>query len=351
MVNYRLVERPAFQVVGKKVWISGQDTSLFGRFWDQCRADGSLARLEQFHGAQPGPHTNGVTLGISCVEKDPANRAFYYMIAVETPEAPDDLETYQVPAAQWAVFECRGAIPDALVEAEIYAFTQWLPGSGYVHAPAPEMEVYPPTASQDSPCCEFWLPIEKEKPMNLDKAEMMRLTEEYGGAWGINHTRRLLQLIEIIGQGQDYDADVVWVAAHLHDWGAYTAWVQKDVDHALRSRQVAEMFLTERNYPETLKAKVLECIELHHKAGSDRSMEAILLRDADGLDFLGVVGVLRDVSKNPRDMRKAYQEIRRRREMVPGLLSLEKAQAIAAERVQEMDDLLARFEDETFGCF
>ncbi len=30
--------------------------------------------------------------------------------------------------------------------------------------------------------------------MNIDKGEIARLTEEYGGEWGINHTRRLLQL-------------------------------------------------------------------------------------------------------------------------------------------------------------
>ena len=55
----------------------------------------------------------------------------------------------------------------------------------------------------------------------IDKEEIVRLTEEYGGPWGINHTRRLLQLISIIGKGQPYDAVGVWVAAHLHDWGGY----------------------------------------------------------------------------------------------------------------------------------
>jgi HD superfamily phosphodiesterase len=67
-----------------------------------------------------------------------------------------------------------------------------------------------------------------------DRDEIVRLTEEYGGQWGINHTRRLLQLIAIIGEGLQYDQDVVWLAAHLHDWGAYGPWVQAGVDHAVR---------------------------------------------------------------------------------------------------------------------
>jgi uncharacterized protein len=187
--------------------------------------------------------------------------------------------------------------------------------------------------------------------MQINREEISRLTEEHGGVWGINHTRRLLQLIAVIGEGHNYDSDALWLAAHLHDWGAYAPWAQKGVEHALRSRQVAETFLTERDCPAETKALILECIALHHVGGSDRSFEAILMRDADCLDFLGVVGVLRDFSKNPRDMRKAYEQVKQRRQTVPGLLALDKAKAIAAERLKQMDELLDRFEAQSFGCF
>ncbi len=91
----------------------------------------------------------------------------------------------------------------------------------------------------------------------IDKEEIVRLTEEYGGPWGINHTRRLLHLISIIGEGQEYNAEVVWVAAHLHDWGGYPKWAQTGVDHALRSRQVAEEFLAEKGlFPRALDANI-----------------------------------------------------------------------------------------------
>ncbi|MBN1877822.1 MAG: GyrI-like domain-containing protein [Anaerolineae bacterium] len=159
MVNYRIIERPAFDVIGKKGWIAEQDD--FERFWEQCRADGLLAIFEALNGWQRGAQTNGTTLGISRVEKDPTNRDFYYMIAIEAP--PDcsnaDLEHYQVPASQWAVFECHGKVPQSIVQAEMFAFMEWLPTSGYVHAFAPEMEVYYPGESSDDYYCEFWLPI------------------------------------------------------------------------------------------------------------------------------------------------------------------------------------------------
>ena len=164
MIQYRLVERPSFEVIGRKTWIAGQDNSLFGRFWEQCVQNGLLERFTQISGRQPGAQTNGVTLGISRVEQDPIRREFYYMIAIESPSeiiAAPDLESYRVPASTWAVFECRGKVPDSIVASEIYAFTQWLPVSGYAHANAPEMEVYPPSAVADGgeTYCEFWLPV------------------------------------------------------------------------------------------------------------------------------------------------------------------------------------------------
>ena len=85
---------------------------------------------------------------------------------------------------------------------------------------------------------------------------------------------------------------------------------------------------------------MLECIEFHHAGGEQRSLEATLLREADILDFLGVVGVLRDFSKNGRDLRKAYTITQGRRNSLPGLLRLEKAKVMAEQRVREMDELL-----------
>ncbi len=181
--------------------------------------------------------------------------------------------------------------------------------------------------------------------------EIVRLTVEYGGEWGIQHTRRLLRLIENIGAGLQYDAEVVWLAAHLHDWGGYKPWLQPEVDHALRSKQVAQAFLTDKGYPEAVIAATLECIELHHQAGTERSIESILLRDADALDFLGVVGVLRDFAKQPKDLRKAYETTCRRKDQLLKTISLEKARQMALERIQEMDTLLSSFEKETFGLF
>jgi hypothetical protein len=96
---------------------------------------------------------------------------------------------------------------------------------------------------------------------------------------------------------------------------------------------------------------ILEAIKFHHNCAPDRRIESILLSDADALDFLGIVGILRDFSKNPKDLRKAYDITQRRREKLPGMLILDRSKEIAAERLQQMDEILARFEQDSFGFF
>lgn len=43
----------------------------------------------------------------------------------------------------------------------------------------------------------------------MDRDEIIRLTQEYGGDWGVNHTKRLLRFIDMIGAGMEYDEDIV----------------------------------------------------------------------------------------------------------------------------------------------
>jgi uncharacterized protein len=183
------------------------------------------------------------------------------------------------------------------------------------------------------------------------KEELVRLTREYGGEWGINHTQRLLRLVEIIAEGLEYDRELVWVAAHLHDWGGYGAWIQPGVDHALRSGEVAHEYLEQRGYPQDWIRAVVLCIDTHHQGGRDRPIEAQLLSDADALDFLGVVGILRDFAKKPKTMREAFDTTQKRKAKLPAQLCLEKSRQIAAQRVQEMEHVLKRFEEESFGCY
>ena len=157
MVTVRLENKPAFDVTGIKTWISKVED--FHNFWSKCHEDGTISALKSLGSQNLGELTKSLIFGVSRVENDPNNRDFYFYIATEY--AGNDIknfETFTIPASIWAIFESKGEVSQALFEAEMYAFKEWLPSSGYIHAKAPELEVYP---VRDSQIVEFWLPVIK----------------------------------------------------------------------------------------------------------------------------------------------------------------------------------------------
>lgn len=164
MVEVKIVNIDPFFVSGKKCSISGQDNSQFESFWELSHKDGTVDELKE---KSSNPNTNCTKsriMGVSRVEKDPSNRAFDFYIAAECPIA-EGYETFEIPKAMWAIFRNTGDVKiSALVDAEMYAFMEWLPKSDYVHAEAPELEVYP---YNDNNAVEFWLPITEKKGSDL----------------------------------------------------------------------------------------------------------------------------------------------------------------------------------------
>ena len=158
MITVRIEKKPAFVVVGRKTHITGQDNEQFGVFWQQSHANGFIAQLKALRSGVPGEVTQSLVFGVSRCEADPANRAFDFYIAAEAPSfaTPTDMERFVVPACTWAIFGNRGALPMSLIDAELECHLRWLPASGYAHALAPELEIYP---AGDSQQIEYWLPI------------------------------------------------------------------------------------------------------------------------------------------------------------------------------------------------
>lgn len=187
----------------------------------------------------------------------------------------------------------------------------------------------------------------------LDLAELERITEQEGEAWGLPHVQRILRLAEQIGEGLAYDRHAFAVAAWVHDWGAFPRWRLPGVDHALRSRQVAESeVLPNMALAAAAADAVLEAVE-RHDYRDQRPVthpEALLLREADWLDMLGVIGAARELAWGPNNLPQIMARIRHRRAAIPPRLSLAAAQKIAQERSVEMDRLLAQLEAESFGC-
>lgn len=182
--------------------------------------------------------------------------------------------------------------------------------------------------------------------------DIVAMTRRVGEGWAVSHARRLLELIRVIGQDTIYDAHVLALAAYLHDWGAFPGYFQPGVEHALRSRQVVEAEILPRlDLAPPAQQILLEAIELHDYRDQrpPQSNEALLLREADMLEFLGVIGLAREFARGPKDVAICYRRILDRRAGIEGRFSLPRARQIAEIRLARMAQCLDWLVEESFG--
>jgi len=99
------------------------------------------------------------------------------------------------------------------------------------------------------------------------------------------------------------------------------------------------------------QAVVLEAIELHdyRDLRPTRSIEALLLREADMLEFLGMIGLAREFARGPKDVAACQRRILSRRAGIEGRFSLPRARAIAQVRLERMAQCLRWLDEESFG--
>jgi uncharacterized protein len=189
--------------------------------------------------------------------------------------------------------------------------------------------------------------------MNLSLNALLEMTAQDGEGWGLAHVRRVMELAKWIGVDVPHDSYALTLAVVLHDWGAFPRYRVPGVDHALRSRQIAEADILPRMKltPEMCR-NILEAIEKHDYRDTRPviSNEALLLREADMLDLTGVVGMVREFAWGPNNLDICQQRIRARLEGVKGRFTLPRAREIAQVRLDRMEQCLKWLDEEGFGC-
>jgi len=193
------------------------------------------------------------------------------------------------------------------------------------------------------------------------RKKVAALTGEHGGDYAIQHAQRLIRLVETIAGDAAYDRDAIWLAAHMHDWGSFPEWSREDISHSARSCQLADETLRKLKCPAPTRDRALEAIQYHHGGADDRCVEAVLLRDADALDGMGVMGVLREFACIPTEtagcytvptgwgMRGAYDRSVMRLENNPAMLRLPASKRLAREKARRMKTVLEDLDRESFG--
>jgi len=160
-----------------------------------------------------------------------------------------------------------------------------------------------------------------------------------------SHQARLYRLATELAEKRKYDDDVLFAAAWMHDLGVFighrpekpaelSSW-----DHIAYAAKMVPRILADRGFPAEKIPAVIEAIRTHLPSSEPMTFEGILLRDADILEQLGAVAILRTVSKVGRDTRfmrfsDALQVLQKNAEELPTKLKLESARRRAKARLE-----------------
>lgn len=157
IMEYRIEKKEQFTVVGVSRRFSTETSySEIPKFWDEHYAAGGGERVMG-------------KFGICLDSKDVNNGAaeFEYLIADEYDPCrplPEGCITRVIPAGTWAVFPCRGALPEALQSVNTRIWSEWLPNCReYELAGNYNIEMYtPPAEKPEDTYSEIWIPVAKK---------------------------------------------------------------------------------------------------------------------------------------------------------------------------------------------
>ncbi len=161
-------------------------------------------------------------------------------------------------------------------------------------------------------------------------------------AAGMDHFRRVYKIARSLGL--KYDDQILHAACFLHD-------ISEDEPHQEEAAKNAEQFLKEINFPENKISQVKEAILEHVPLAKPKNNEAILLHDADLLDFLGATGVTR-LSIGAWDwmakdsLEGILEVLKKFRKLASKNLVLARSKALAKEKIKFMDQAIDRLEKE-----
>jgi uncharacterized protein len=173
-------------------------------------------------------------------------------------------------------------------------------------------------------------------------------------AWGWQHSERNYRVaLELArGDGLRVDTDVLFAAAFLHDMSAFMPCEDAKLEHGECAARQSGAILSAAGFPME-KLPAVQAAERGHMYYSNPGTqpEAIVLHDADSLDFLGDIGAARMISltgENAESFARAVKSLRTFVHDIPPKLITKTAQKMGAERAAELERFLDALDSETF---
>jgi HD superfamily phosphodiesterase len=114
-------------------------------------------------------------------------------------------------------------------------------------------------------------------------------------AWGYSHCMRDYALARELAAADhaDFDDDVLFAAAYLHDMAAFKPWENDKLDHSDVAAGIVDTVLKGTGFPMAKLDAVRGAIRTHMYYRDPVGPEALYLHDADALDWLGAIGIAR----------------------------------------------------------
>ena len=193
---------------------------------------------------------------------------------------------------------------------------------------------------------------------------------------GFDHIERVYRMAERLGQAEGADMEIVRAAALLHDAeGSATAGGDEGrISHQYESAAFARRVLEEENWPEERITAVEHCIRAHRfrdQSEQPETLEAKVLFDADKLDVIGAIGIVRTVAfdvvtgqpiytepsqrfretfqTEPGELHSSYHEYLFKLSKIKDLLYTPSAREIAGQRHAFMAEFFRRLGEEIHG--
>ena len=171
------------------------------------------------------------------------------------------------------------------------------------------------------------------------------------------HQPRLYALSVEVGRGLAFDDDVLFAAAWLHDLGVFYGHRPEDAQELARwdnveyAAQRAPEVLAGAGFPASKVEAVIQAIRTHQPSADPDTIEGTILRDADILEQIGAVAVLRTACKVGRDTRfqtftQVAESLRQALTKLPPLLRLDTSRILAQAKMLALDAFLAALERE-----
>ncbi|MGW4165129.1 AraC family transcriptional regulator [Streptomyces sp. NPDC004788] len=164
-MRYRIVEKEAFRVVGKKARVPLIYQGVNPHIAEHIKGipPETMLRIVAFSDQDPEGVVSA-TVRLSDSVEEGSELDYYHAVVTTADELPEDLDVLDCPAGTWAVFENTGPFPQALQQMWGDIAAQWIPSNPYEYRPGPEILRTRP--SKDDPAqsdSQLWFPVTRTR--------------------------------------------------------------------------------------------------------------------------------------------------------------------------------------------